>query len=75
MTFITNRALPAVLAFALLVPAVVFGHGMSEADKLAIVAGGNLRYLSLGATHMLSGYDHQLVCLGHAVAEHHRRDQ
>ena len=41
MTSVTNRALLA--ALALLVPAAVFGHGMSEADKLAIVAGGNLR--------------------------------
>ena len=62
MTSVTNRALLA--ALALLVPAAVFGHGMSEADKLAIVAGGNLRYLSLGATHMLSGYDHLLFVFG-----------
>jgi hypothetical protein len=62
MVSVTNRALLA--ALALLVPAVVFGHGMSEADKLAIVAGGNLRYLSLGATHMLSGYDHLLFVFG-----------
>ena len=52
------------MALALLVPALAFGHGMSEADKLAIVAGGNLRYLSLGATHMLSGYDHLLFVFG-----------
>lgn len=64
MISVTNRALLAALALALLVPAVVFGHGMSEADKLAIVAGGNLRYLSLGATHMLSGYDHLLFVFG-----------
>ena len=64
MLSVTNRARLAALALALLVPAVVFGHGMSEADKLAIVAGGNLRYLSLGATHMLSGYDHLLFVFG-----------
>ncbi len=64
MGFISNRALLAALAFALLIPAVAFAHGMSEADKLAIVAGGNLRYLSLGATHMLSGYDHLLFVFG-----------
>ena len=62
MVSITNRAL--LMALALLVPALAFGHGMSEADKLAIVAGGNLRYLSLGATHMLSGYDHLLFVFG-----------
>jgi len=33
-------------------------HGMSEADKLAIIKGGHLRYMWLGATYTLSGYDH-----------------
>lgn len=62
MKSISNRAL--LMALALLVPALAFGHSMSEADKLAIVAGGNMRYLSLGATHMLSGYDHLLFVFG-----------
>lgn len=39
-------------------------HGMSEADKLAIIEGGNLRYMWLGATHMLSGYDHLAFVFG-----------
>ena len=42
----------------------VYGHGMSEADKLAIIEGGNLQYMWLGATHMLSGYDHLLFVFG-----------
>ncbi|HQS59810.1 MAG: hypothetical protein B7Y56_15470 [Gallionellales bacterium 35-53-114] len=42
----------------------VFGHGMSEAEKLSILDGGNLRYMWLGATHMLSGYDHLLFVFG-----------
>ncbi|MFZ2301146.1 MAG: HupE/UreJ family protein [Gallionella sp.] len=41
-----------------------FGHGMSEAEKLSIINGGNLRYMWLGATHMLSGYDHLLFVFG-----------
>ena len=41
-----------------------YAHGMSEADKLAIIAGGNLRYMWLGATHMLSGYDHLAFVFG-----------
>ena len=41
-----------------------FGHGMSEAEKLSIIEGGNLRYMWLGATHMLSGYDHLLFVFG-----------
>lgn len=40
------------------------GHGMSEAEKLSIIEGGNLRYMWLGATHMLSGYDHLLFVFG-----------
>lgn len=41
-----------------------FAHGMSEAEKLSIIDGGNLRYLWIGATHMLSGYDHLLFVFG-----------
>jgi len=41
-----------------------YAHGMSEADKLAIIDGGNLRYMWLGATHMLSGYDHLAFVFG-----------
>ena len=33
----------------------VFGHGMSEAEKQTIIEGGNLGYIWIGATHMLSG--------------------
>jgi len=41
-----------------------FGHGMSEAEKQTIIEGGNLHYLWIGATHMLSGYDHLLFVFG-----------
>lgn len=41
-----------------------YAHGMSEADKLTILEGGNMRYLWLGATHMLSGYDHLAFVFG-----------
>lgn len=55
----------AVAALLLLVwGAEAWAHGMSEADKQAILEGGNLRYLWLGATHMLSGYDHLLFVFG-----------
>lgn len=50
-------------AFALLTQ-LAYAHGMSEADKLAIIEGGNLRYMWLGATHMLSGYDHLAFVFG-----------
>ena len=39
-------------------------HGMSEAEKQAIIEGGNWAYLKLGATHMLSGYDHLAFVFG-----------
>ena len=42
----------------------VFAHGMSETEKLSIIDGGNLRYMWIGATHMLSGYDHLLFVFG-----------
>lgn len=43
---------------------VAFAHGISDADKAAMLEGGNLRYIWLGATHMLSGYDHLLFLFG-----------
>lgn len=51
------------IAFALL-SSVVYAHGMSEAEKQAVIQGGNLRYMWLGATHMLSGYDHLAFVFG-----------
>ena len=41
-----------------------FGHGMSEAEKQIIIEGGNLRYIWIGMTHMLSGYDHLAFVFG-----------
>ena len=57
-----SRWLLAIVAALLATQA--FGHGMSEAEKQSIVEGGNLRYLWIGATHMLSGYDHLLFVFG-----------
>lgn len=42
----------------------VFAHGISEADKAAMLSGGYLKYMWLGATHMLTGYDHLLFIFG-----------
>src|SRR5215207_4919579 len=39
-------------------------HGISDADKEGILAGGNLEYIKLGASHMLTGYDHLLFLFG-----------
>lgn len=43
---------------------LAFAHGMSEEEKQAVIQGGNLRYMWLGATHMLSGYDHLAFVFG-----------
>lgn len=39
-------------------------HGVSEADKAAMVAGGYIDYVVLGAKHMVTGYDHLLFLFG-----------
>lgn len=41
-----------------------WAHGISEADKQAMLSGGYLKYVWLGATHMLTGYDHLLFIFG-----------
>jgi hypothetical protein len=48
----------------ILLPVVAMAHGISEADKAAMLNGGYLRYVWLGATHMLTGYDHLLFIFG-----------
>lgn len=47
-----------------LLPMLAFAHGISEADKQAMLNGGYLKYVWLGATHMLTGYDHLLFIFG-----------
>ncbi len=50
--------------FVTMVASQAFGHGMSEAEKQTIIEGGNLRYIWIGATHMLTGYDHLAFVFG-----------
>lgn len=64
MLFITKQSRWLLAILIVLFASLTFGHGMSEADKLAIIEGGNLRYMWLGATHMLSGYDHLAFVFG-----------
>lgn len=47
-----------------LLPAVALAHGISEEDKQGLIDGGYLRYTWLGATHMVTGYDHLLFIFG-----------
>ena len=41
-----------------------FAHGMSPEDQARILNAGYVEYMRLGATHMLSGYDHLLFLFG-----------
>jgi hypothetical protein len=43
---------------------LAFSHGISDAAKAAMLEGGYLKYIWLGATHMLTGYDHLLFIFG-----------
>ncbi len=53
-----------ILTISLLFSTASFAHGISQSDIQAMIEGGNLRYIWLGATHMLSGYDHLLFLFG-----------
>jgi hypothetical protein len=50
--------------FAMLSTSQLFAHGISAADKVAMLSGGYLEYIRLGAVHMVTGYDHLLFLLG-----------
>jgi hypothetical protein len=52
------------VAVAVLGSVPALAHGISEADKAAMLEGGALRYVWLGASHMLTGYDHLLFLFG-----------
>ncbi len=52
------------LSLGLFASALCGAHGMSDADKQRILDAGLGDFVSLGATHMLSGYDHLLFLLG-----------
>jgi hypothetical protein len=45
------------------VPIMAFAHGISEADKQSMLDGGYIRYIGLGASHMLTGYATSCSCL------------
>ena len=53
-----------IMGALLLLNSAVYAHGISAADIQAMLDGGNLRYIWLGATHMLTGYDHLLFLFG-----------
>ena len=47
-----------------LLPLLGFAHGISETEKQKMLDGGYLQYVYLGASHMLTGYDHLLFLFG-----------
>ncbi len=47
-----------------LISANTMSHGMSAEDQARILNAGYFEYMHLGATHMLSGYDHLLFLFG-----------
>lgn len=59
------RALRAAFASLLLVlPWPAWAHGISDAERQRMLEGGTLEYVGLGASHMLTGYDHLLFLFG-----------
>ena len=52
------------LAGLILTPLAAIAHGISDADRQRMLEGGYLRYVGLGATHMITGYDHLLFLFG-----------
>lgn len=52
------------MIFLYLISANAISHGMSAEDKAQILNAGYYEYMHLGATHMLSGYDHLLFLFG-----------
>lgn len=49
---------------SVLISSNAIAHGIDHESKLAMIDGGNLRYIFLGAEHMITGYDHLLFLFG-----------
>ncbi len=56
--------IPLAAAAALSAPLLALAHGISDADRQRMLDGGLLQYIGLGASHMLTGYDHLLFLFG-----------
>jgi HupE / UreJ protein len=64
MKFAPSPCRAALALAALLAPLAALAHGISDADKQRMLDGGYLQYVGLGASHMLTGYDHLLFLFG-----------
>lgn len=58
---LTRRLLAAALVC---LPLWAWAHGISAEDRQRMLDGGYLQYVGLGASHMLTGYDHLLFLFG-----------
>lgn len=65
-TALFERSMIRLLTISVLcfISANAMSHGMSPEDQARILNAGYLEYMRLGATHMLSGYDHLLFLFG-----------
>lgn len=61
MGAITRRMLPLLLV---VVPLALSAHDVTSADQALLRTGGLWAYIRVGATHMLTGYDHLLFLAG-----------
>lgn len=59
--FFHRRWLALILGLA---PLLAWAHGISEEDRQRMLDGSYLQYVGLGASHMLTGYDHLLFLFG-----------
>ena len=56
-----------ILIFSLgifLITTNIFSHEISESDQQKMLEADYLQYIELGASHMLTGYDHLLFLFG-----------
>ncbi|WP_124980604.1 HupE/UreJ family protein [Nonlabens xiamenensis] len=51
-------------AVLILLPFLSFAHDVTSADQALLSQGGLMAYIRVGATHMLTGYDHLLFLTG-----------
>lgn len=61
MKYLNHRLGGFLLVF---LPMITFAHGISDEDKQRMLDGGYIQYIWLGASHMLTGYDHLLFLFG-----------
>lgn len=55
---------PQLVILLLLMPLIMFAHGVSQSDQEILTNGGLLSYILVGAKHMVTGYDHLLFLVG-----------